>query len=370
MAKTKVGKYTYFTKAITLPNGKRKYIRGKTQEELDEKVRAFCNEMAMGVNIDDRTTFSELAQLWIDLVKRPRNKPQSLTTILAMLNNRVLPAIGSLRVQDIKPMHIVKLMADLSDLAHTSQAFILTTLRSIFTFAVENRLIAFSPVHSSMRAGGEPPEPRVPLTPAECDQLLDALEKDYGRSWIYTFTLLCLCTGLRSGEACGLCWDCVDFENGLILVRRQMSRIEGSYGLTDKLKSRSSRRNIPAPPVLMDHLREVKARTNSITVVAGPHGPSVPNSVGTLLARAKVPFHVHPHLLRHTYATRLVEAGIDIKTVQYLLGHSSLNMTIDIYAHYDYRNRILETAKQIENAFKPLPENGLQHQCCKIEVAL
>lgn len=340
-------KYQYFTKAITCPDGTRKYIRGKTKKELEEKVKAAQAEMDRGVNINDNTTFGELAQMWVDLCKRPHNRPQSLETLLSRVNNHLMPILGPMKVRDIKPIHTIQVVNGMSHLAKQTQALTLADLKAIFNFAVENRIISRSPIPPSLKPGGALPEERVPLTPEECGRLLRLTEGRYTTKWLHTFVLLCLYAGLRAAEACGLCWDCVDFERSMILVRRQVICLDGQYSLTTDLKTQTSKRDIPAPPELMAHLKRIKPSAKSITVLCGRQGLVNPKICASALRALDFDVKVFPHLLRHTYATRLVESGMDIKTVQYLLGHKTPAMTLKIYTHYDRRSRAEATASQV-----------------------
>lgn len=342
-------KYKYFTRALTCPDGTRKYIRAKTKKELEEKVRAAQAELDKGVNINDSTTFAELTQMWVDLVKRPRLRPQSMVTLLTQVNNHLMPTLGSLKVRDIKPLHCAQVVSGMSHLSKQTQGNILAELKSIFNFALENQLISRSPVLPSLKPSGAPPQESVPLTPEECGRLLRVTQGRYTTPWLHTFVLLCLFTGLRAAEACGLCWDCVDFDRNMILVRRQVVKSGKGCILTSELKTASSSRDIPAPPELMAHLRELKSRTTSITVLAGQRGLLKPDRPAGALRKLPQVSGVHPHLLRHTYATRLVEAGVDVKTVQYLLGHTTPVMTLRIYAHYDRKSRAFATASQVAN---------------------
>ena len=338
-------KYKYFTKAITCPDGSRKYIRAKTQKELDSKVRAAMLELDKGVNINDNTTFGELAQMWLDIVKKPLLKPQSLALLMSRVNNHLMPALGPMRVRDIKPLHVASAMRGMSHLAHQTQNLILSDLKAIFRFGVDNQIISASPVPSSLKVGGRPAAERAPLTPGECAALLEVAKE--GPCWLETFVLLGLSTGMRVAEICGLCWDCVDFERGLILVRRQTTR---DGGLTTTLKTPESSRDVPVPPVLLEHLREKKKTAKAITVLTTRTGNMLSPSIagtGLRVHSQTIRPDVHPHLLRHTYATRLVENGFDIKTVQYLLGHTTPHMTLKIYAHFDKRSRIEDTINRV-----------------------
>ena len=124
--------------------------------------------------------------------------------------------------------------------------------------------------------------------------------------------------------------------------------------VSDKLKSKSARRDIPLPASLADHLRAVKAASASDYVLHNRQGAPMSYSswrslwraveARTAGARGKVgdkirnhavtislDFSVHPHQLRHTYCTRLILGGVDVKRVQYLMGHANARITLDIY---------------------------------------
>lgn len=88
-------KYTYLTKAIQLPDGSRKYLRAKTQKELDEKVMQAQILVNSGVDICSEETFGHFAQMWYDMYKKPYLRENSLIAIKNTMNSHILPAIGS-----------------------------------------------------------------------------------------------------------------------------------------------------------------------------------------------------------------------------------------------------------------------------------
>lgn len=365
--KTEKAKPKYITKALRCPDGTRKYIRGKTQAELDKKVRAAQVELGMGININDNTTVAELAQIWIDVYKRPNIKPQSLGVALSNLNCHILPVIGAMRVRDVKPADCARIMAKASHLSKATQGGILTVLRSLFYCAMENDLIARNPVAKSLKPNGAPAHERVPLTHEQVDTLCRLAMTHRNRS-LYTFVMLCTFAGLRRSEALGLNWKNVDTDKGVIYVREQYRAYKGKSGTTPTLKTPSSRRDIPIPPVLLAHLSALKgSKTEGYIFDVTKSGLSenyyrALKIIGGLNADGK-PFdksrkrkesvgaYIHPHLLRHTYATRCFEAGLDVKEVQYLMGHSSLQMTMDIYVHYMNLERQDDTARKLAQAF-------------------
>lgn len=119
-AKSNKKKYEYLTKAIQLPDGSRKYLRAKTQKELDEKVIKAQILVNSGVDICSEETFGHFAQMWYDMYKKPYLRENSLIAIKNSLNIHILPAIGSYRLRDITPMHIQAIMADLASKSNCS----------------------------------------------------------------------------------------------------------------------------------------------------------------------------------------------------------------------------------------------------------
>ena len=115
-------KYTYLTKAIQLPDGTRKYIRGKDQKELEEKVLKAQIMVNAGVDICSEETFGHFAQMWYDIYKKPYLRENSQNAIKYVMNQHILPYIGGYRLRDISPMQIQSIMAALSDKSNSLQS--------------------------------------------------------------------------------------------------------------------------------------------------------------------------------------------------------------------------------------------------------
>ena len=163
--------------------------------------------------------------------------------------------------------------------------------------------------------------------------------------------LLCLFTGLRVGELCGLQWSDIDFENGTLSVKRTVQRIYRngcSEVLIGSPKSRTSVRTIPVPSFLLT-LLEKKKRQDFLYLITGKSKPAEPRTMQyrfqkilKLCGIRKVPFH----LLRHTYATDCIAHGFDAKTLSELLGHADASITLNRYVHssmqmkQEYVNRL------------------------------
>lgn len=352
MASKAQKRYEYLTKVLQMPDGTRKYIRAKTQEELDNKVLEAQILMKAGVDICSEETFGHFAQLWFDIYKKPYLREKSQDAIKYVLNHQILPVLGGYRLRDISPMQSQALMAGLAGKSNSLQSKVLIHLRSIFTVATENGLVAKSPVSSMLKPSGKRTEEKVALTPEESALLLDQVKDVRAR----TFLLIALHTGMRRGEIIGLLWEDIDFEKKVIRVRHNAIIKEKATTITDDLKTKAGKRDIPLSDELARWLSDRKFNTHSKYVFAMKnHKPMTLSSYKSMwrhIEKELPDTHVSAHILRHTYITRMFEAGLDIKEVQYLAGHSTVDMTLRVYTHYDQRSRRDKTAEKVREALR------------------
>ena len=347
---TQTKKYQYKRKTLQLPNGERKEVYAKTQEELDDKVMEVRILTHSGVDVCSEETFGHFAQMWYDVYKKPYLRDKSQEMVKYILNRHILPVIGGYRLQDITPMQIQAIMSGLAGKSNSLQSKVLINLRSIFKAAQENGLIVRSPVSSMLKPGGKKTQEKTALTPQECEKLIERVRNPRAK----TFLLIALNTGMRRGEILALKWDDVDFEKKLIHVRRNAVLMRGGTKLSDELKTKAGRRDIPLTETLEAHLLVEKKRTHSQYILAmqnhQPMTDSSYKSMWRLIERELPEKHVTAHILRHTYITRLFEAGLDIKEIQYLAGHSSVDMTLRVYTHYDRASREQTTIEKVRAA--------------------
>ena len=366
-----MSKKKMFTGTVTMANGKRKYIRAVNKEEFDKKMQQARLEAGQGVDLTDNTTFGEFAQMWYDTYKRPFLRGGSASDQMYILNTHIMPTFARMPLRSIKPLHVRKLMGSKTEYSQSVQRKILQTLRAIFNAAAENRLIGSNPVPGSLKASGAPAEEKVPLTVKQSKALLKATEGTRA----HVAVGLMLGAGLRREEVCGLMWGDVDLVNGVIHVRHAKPFSGGNNTVTSELKSRAAYRSIPIQSWLVDILKAEQHVSNSVFVLSMRNGESLTLSSwqrlwGLIEARTTtdskmlgkaidekhpwitygIDFHCHPHQLRHTCCTRWIEAGLDMKEVQYLMGHSTPDMTMRVYGHYDQAGRHEETAKKIRGS--------------------
>lgn len=171
----------------------------------------------------------------------------------------------------------------------------------------------------------------------------------------YIFLLIALQTGMRRGEIVGLQWSDIDFESRMIRVRH--NAVLGRYETTvsELMKTKAGRRDIPMSNEVEAWLRKQRDRSSSKFVLSLKNKKvmtlSAFRSMWKLVERELPETHITAHILRHTYITRLFEAGLDVKEIQYLAGHSTMDMTLSVYTHYDRKNREQQTAEKVRRAF-------------------
>ena len=366
-----MGTNKLLTKTITMPNGKRKYIRAKTKAELDKKYAQLKAEIGAGVDISNNSTVQELAQMWYTVYKEPHLRQGGKKSVLCTVNYHILPYIGTMKVRDVKPVHIRQVMAENSNLSKESQSKILQAMKAMFLAAEENNIIVKSPVPHSLKASGAETKEKTPLTVEQTKRLLATVKGTRA----YIPVVLMLSAGLRREEVCGLMWSDIDLDKGTVTVRRAMTFYSNKGELSDKTKTESAKRTIPIPTPAITALREAKAKSNSLYVFSKTDGTPItfasfrgvwdyitvrttddPKMLGKPVSKThpdvvyELDFHVHPHLLRHTCITRWFDEGLDIKTVQYLAGHAKPEITIRIYDHYAASVRQQNAAKRVQDS--------------------
>lgn len=187
-----------------------------------------------------------------------------------------------------------------------------------------------------------PPKPRV-LTEDEQRALIAAAESDGSSESLGI--LVSLFTGIRLGELCSLKWSDISLDEGLLKISKTIQRIENCEGdgksktviHIGSAKSECAMRSIPLPHSLLHRLCELrKSACEDDYLLSGSNRYVEPRTCQyrfkKLLRQAGID-DINFHVLRHTFATRCIESGIDIKTVSQLLGHSNVNITLDRYVH-------------------------------------
>lgn len=158
--------------------------------------------------------------------------------------------------------------------------------------------------------------------------------------------LLCLYTGLRIGELCGLKWEDINFDKKVLCVKRTIERIKNnSNNIKNKTlliestpKSETSNREIPIPDFIIEILKQFKENDNSFILSKSKklYDPRVFELFYARLLKNNNIYYANFHTIRHTFATRSIESKMDIKTLSEILGHSNIDITLNLYVHPSY----------------------------------
>ena len=347
---------------MTLPDGTRKYYSGRTKKEAESKRDKAKLMYAMGYDAASNLTFAELAESWLDYYRTWDLHKRTIETTEGIINRYLIPELGCMRVTDIKPIHIDKMLKHLGHLSKSTQKKVLTYAGMLFDLAIENGIIPKSPTYKKKPIAKDPDKVES-LTDDQCRVLLEATKG----SRVYPFIVVVLFCGLRKGEALGLMWDDIDFENRYLRVNRSIVyTLDNRQGEINKdMKTNSARRTIPFSQEVYDVLIAEKRKSNSKYVFSMRDGHFLSEASfrrmwdlvsyrsvggpGTMDAMKKIDFSVHPHQLRHTYCTRLIANGVQPKEAQYLMGHASPDITMAVYTDYIEEQQLASTAEKIRH---------------------
>ncbi len=333
---------------VSVGGGRRRTYYGRTQGEVLEKLAAAKRALALGAALPGATrTVAAFAQEYLAGVAKPELKPRSYLGYQTILLRHVIPAIGDVRLERLTTGHIQTyvLRKFREGLSAATVARHRAVVGRMLEIAVRWGYLSRNPAKHLSMPRGEPVEIQ-PLTPEQARQFLAATATDRLTAlYRMAFTL-----GLRQGEILGLTWDHVDLDGGLVRVERQLQRYERAYHL-DTLKTPKSRRTVGLPDALVEALRDHRIRQLEDRLRAGPawdgnewglvfttpagsplNGNSLTHRFQATLQRAGLP-RVSFHACRHGAASFALAQGVDLRTIQELLGHSSYAITADLYIH-------------------------------------
>lgn len=340
MARLKKRKDGRYQRKITLSTGKQKIVYGRTLAELNAAADALLADDRVGLDVNDHTLVGEWAKIWLTNYKS-NLRAATIRMYQDAYNLHIMETLGGMELRNVKPIHIRQVMAGVADNSESLQHKVLLTMRQLFETARQNHLILDNPTEGIKTTPHARPEKKKYLSPAEAEALMQAVTEPRARA----FCALCLFCGLRKEEALGLRWS--DIKSGHLTVNRAMTFLSNQQDPVDELKTKAAHRVIPIPDKLLSVLQDTPHLSRY--VVPAADGNDMTRSAFARMWNtyvvAVVPFQIHPHMLRHTYATTLYRAGVDLRTAQKLMGHSSIQMTADIYTHLEHEDSLCVAGK-------------------------
>lgn len=286
--------------------------------------------------------YQEWLNKWIELYIKPISKARTVEHYEYLIEKHIEPYIGDLEIENISSFDLQKLISKLLQtgnkrtncgLATNTVNSIITILKSSFKTAQDVNKIIINPTDKIKR-------PKKIEKKVECFTVNE--QKNIERN-IKTNKkpkmigiLICLYTGLRIGEVLALEWDDVDFEKELLMINKSCYDKKGDKRIITLPKTISSKRIIPLPEKLTEILKEHKKNSTSKWVVQEKSHPIQVRSYQRtfeLLLKKEGIAHKGFHALRHTFATRAIEHGMDVRTLSEILGHKNPTITLNLYVH-------------------------------------
>ena len=237
----------------------------------------------------------------------------------------IAPVLGALELGSITPEDVQLVLVTAADRGGTRQAqTVYSLMHAVFRRAYRSCLVNRSPVDAIDKPEHDPEQGRQ-LTEQDYAAALPFIRRSLALS-------LALDAGLRRGEISGLQWQDVDLQHGYLHVRRQRQRTGGQI-IIKTPKSASGCRDVAIAPELLQLLKRHYQLIPSGWVV--PHAPEYAGRIWADLQSntLRLSDHYRLHDLRHTYGSRLILDGVNLRAVQYLMGHSSLEVTTRVYSH-------------------------------------
>ena len=380
--------HSYYRTVITDEEDNRISLYGKTREELYDKEMAALEQIDNASFRRKSPTVAEYCEKWL-LLQPAHVRATTLIDYTSKVRRHIIAELGDRHIADVTLDDIQVALVPVSKKSESVYKSVVVLYKSIFRAAKESHVIEDNPtVHLTAKGGGVPQTDKIPLTDEQVEQLLEAIKGLPP----YVFVMLGLYAGLRREEILALQWDAVylDTDAPYLTVRRAWHTEHNRPVILMELKTKAAERNIPLPVCLAECLREAKAASISEYVVANrdgeplsytqfkrlwqyivtrttkersyyryENGKRIKHTVKPVLGEKaahngkvvySLDFEVTPHQLRHTYITNLIHASVDPKTVQYLAGHESSKITMDIYAKVKY-NRPEDVVKTMGGAF-------------------
>lgn len=334
--------------------GKRhkRIVSGKTQAEARRKLGELRTELDRGLAPVRTDSVGGFLIGWLEREKQ-RIRPATWRGRELHVRGYLIPALGTVPLSKLTPAHVERMTAELvaSGRSPRTASHARVTLRRALSDAVRDGL-----VHRNVAALARPPrvtrrtiEPgRDYLDAAQLRRLL-AVAAEYRIGALVTIAAT---TGLRQGELLGLSWDDIDWAAGTLTVRRTMARAWGGGFELSAPKTGRSRRSVNLAAVTVDALRREQREQDAAREAVGTtwqdsdrlvftdavgrplYATAVHRAFHQLLKAAGLP-RIPFHGLRHSAATALLSAGVPLRVVSDLLGHSGIAITADYYAHVE-----------------------------------
>lgn len=356
----KDGLYVYQYRDVS---GRRKSIYANNLSDLGKQEKQINRDLEDNINTSGaEVTLNEQFEKYISLKCNLANSTRQ--NYIGLWNVRVRNSfIGNRKLYDIKKSDILRFYNILLEdgLKYTTIKSFNDIISPCFDLAIDDDILRKNPCNGCLKEFNKDADKRISLSKKEQIVFLDFIKTSKIYSIYYPLIVFMIGTGARCGETIGLTWNDIDFQNREIKISHQLiyKKTNKSYRFySDSPKTVSGIRIIPMTTEVYKALVEQREnqlhkgwRTNieidgysDFVFSTKNKNPIMPSAVNNLLLnivnrynntkdRELVLPHISAHNLRHTACTRMAEAGVDPKVLQYIMGHSNISVTMDVYNH-------------------------------------
>ncbi len=340
-----------FVVDVAPPGAERKQVRRsgfKNKAEAQRALTEVLSTLDHGTFVaPDTMTVADYLTGWCATLAAAGRRPSTVESYARNVRVHIAPAVGSVKLQALTPVHLDRLYADMAErLSPRMVRYVHTIIRKALSDAVKKGLVvrnvadaATPPSAKSTKA----PE-MATWTPEQLRTFLDGVADHR----LFPLLRLAAMTGLRRGEVLGLRWSDVDLDARRLVVRQQVTAVAGKVQVGE-LKTAAGRRTITLDPGTVELLRDHRKRQLEERLLLGSgyvdqglvfagldgaliHPDSLTKLFDRLVAASGLP-RLRLHDLRHTHATHLIARGVHSKRVSARLGHTSHSFTMDTYGH-------------------------------------
>lgn len=332
---------------ILMDSGKYRYLYAKSYKEVKERMRSFLEqkEKPAKKSFGKGARSAQLFEDWLMGDIKTQVKPSTYESYYWSICKYIIPFFqrpGNEQLDEDSVTRFVKSIREDASIPNTSAKKIL----SIFKIALKS-VLKRSPEYlylTQLIIFPKAEEKEVEIFSMKEQRMIEYAALRSGNKRALGI-ILCFYTGLRLGELCALKWSDVDLESGTLSITHTVSRIKNFKPDGKKTilcigtpKSRKSTRRIPIPEFLLNFTITcgLYIQKEDNYIMSGKKEPYEPRCVQKLykeiLERAGVKERKF-HAIRHTFATRALELGVDVKTLSEILGHSNVGITLNVYVH-------------------------------------
>ena len=361
--------------------GKRRTFYAKDLKELRKKEEKIQQEIDVGVNYcEGNINVIELVERYVALKQGVRHATKvGYNFVLNLIRKEdfCYRRINTIKTSDAK-LWFMKLQRD--GRGYSTITSVRGVVKPAFQMACDEDIIRKNPFAFSL-AGVvvNDSKKREALTPEEQEIFMTFVKEDSHYSCYYDEFNVLLGTGMRVSEFCGLTLSDLDFENRKIRVEKQLIKEKGGIYHVEKTKTESGVRFIPMSDEVYQSLKNIVAnrkKPQKELLVNGYTGFLLLDKNGNPKVGLHLDHHMQwtmkkyrrtrteplptitPHVLRHTFCTNMANAGMDLKSLQYLMGHSDAGITMNVYTHTSYAQAEQSMRKILRLELKPEAKTG------------